>query len=242
MPPISHGTVFAAALALCGAARAAEPEIVFLAPTSSAMPFVQFSDGRLAGGILKDLGDAIALRLGRTARYVSLPGKRVEQALAAGQADVVCNVMPGWISGDFAWSRPLIPNAGIIISHRDAPIIRSLGDLAGQRVGTVLGYKYPVLEPVLGKLFQREDASTMQHALLKMEAGRNKHAIGERLELEYGMRVNKALALREDLVFETYRTSCAISRASKIPLADIEQATAGLLASGVVDVILARYR
>lgn len=237
-----HGSALAAALALSTAAFAAEPDIVFLAPTSSAMPIAQFSEGRLTGGILKDLGDAIAVRLGRNARYLSMPGKRVEQALAAGQADVVCNVLPGWIGGDFGWSRPLIPNAGIIISHRDAPIVRALGDLAGQRVGTVLGYKYPVLEPVLGKLFQREDASTMQHVFLKMEAGRNKHAIGERLELDYQMRVNKALTLREDLVFETYKTACAVSRASKIAPAEIDQAIAGLLASGVVDVILARYR
>jgi polar amino acid transport system substrate-binding protein len=242
MPQLRHSFPFLFALALSPASFAAEPEIVFLAPTSSAMPIAHFSDGRLDGGIIKDLGDAIALRLGRQARYVSLPGKRVEFALGAGQADGVCNVLPGWISGDFAWSRPLIPNAGVVISHRDAPVIRSLDDLAGKRVGTVLGYKYPALEPVLGKTFLREDASTMQHVFLKMEAGRNKYAIGERLELEYEMRVNNVMALREDLVFETYKTSCAFARTSKIPFADIEQAIAALAAAGAVDAIITRYR
>lgn len=233
---------FLLALALCPAVFAAEPEIVFLAPTSSAMPMARFSDGRLEGGIIRDLGDAIAQRLGRQARYLVLPGKRVEAALQGGQADGVCNVLPGWITGELSWTRPLIPNAGVVVSHRDAPVIRNLGELAGQRVGTVLGYKYPALEPMLGKIFLRDDAVTMEHAFLKLEAGRNKHAFAERLELDYETRVNKVMALREDLVFESYKTACAFSRNSKVPFADIEQAIAALVGSGAVDAILARYR
>jgi polar amino acid transport system substrate-binding protein len=229
-------------LLLCAAARAGQPEIVFLAPLSSAMPLAGFSDGQLAEGILKDVGEAIADKLGRHARFVGVPGKRVEFMLREGQADGVCNVLPSWISGDFAWTRPLIPNAGIVISRTDAPVVRSLNDLAGQRVGTVLGYKYPALGSVIGTLFVREDARTVQQVFLKMEAGRHRHAIGERLELDFELRSNPGLKLREDLVYENYKTACAFSRASKIPFAAIEAAVDALAASGAIDTILARYR
>lgn len=228
--------------ALCQPAAAADREIVFIAPMSAAMPLASFAGGQISGGIIKDVSEAIARKLGRTARFVSIPGKRVEFTLAAGEADGVCNVLPGWIVGDFNWSRPLIPNAGLIISHRDAPVVRALADLKGKRVGTVLGYRYPGLEGVIDKVFMREDARTVQQVFLKMGAGRNAHAIAERLEFEYEMRTNKELKLREDLVFETYRTSCAFSRHSKIPFAEVEAAVGALFAGGAIDAIVARYR
>ncbi len=229
-------------LALCEPAAAADRDMLFIAPMSAAMPMAEFADGKLSNGIIKDVSEAIAHKLGRTPKFASIPGKRVEYTLAAGEADGVCNVLPGWIKGDFHWSRPLIPNAGIIISHRDAPVVRALADLKGKRVGTVLGYRYPGLEGVIDTVFLREDARTVQQVFMKMGAGRNAHAIAERLEFEYEVRTNKALKLREDLVFETYKTSCAFSKLSKVPFAEIEQAIAALNASGAIDAIVARYR
>ncbi|MES2325064.1 MAG: transporter substrate-binding domain-containing protein [Pseudomonadota bacterium] len=242
MPILRTWRLFLLLLVYCPGSSAAGGEIVFIAPLSSAMPFARFADGQLSAGILKDLGDAIAGKLGREARFVSIPGKRVGQTLSAGLADGVCNVMPAWIPGDFAWSRPLIPNAGVVVSRSDAPVIRTIGDLAGLRVGTVLGYRYPSLEPVIGKLFIREDARTVEQVFLKMHVGRNKHSIVERREFEYELHTNKASTLREDLVYETYKTSCAFSRASKIAFADIDQAIAALVSAGAVDAIIARYR
>jgi polar amino acid transport system substrate-binding protein len=42
---------------------------VLVAPLESTMPMVRFEHGLLAGGILKDVGDALAGRLGRRASY-----------------------------------------------------------------------------------------------------------------------------------------------------------------------------
>ncbi len=75
--------IFLLLLALCPGAGAAEGEMVFIAPLSSAMPFADFTSGQLSGGILGDVGDAIAHKLGRQARYLSIPGKRVDQTLSA---------------------------------------------------------------------------------------------------------------------------------------------------------------
>ncbi|HZX28525.1 MAG TPA: ABC transporter substrate-binding protein, partial [Telluria sp.] len=132
----------------CGPAAAGPAEIVFLAPQNHAMPIARFEHGRLAGGILKDLGDAIAARLGVPARFVSVPSKRVALALRAGEADGVCYVLPGWIDGDYRWTQPIIPNGVAVVAHGGAPVVHSLSDLAGHRVGTVLGYRYPLLEQV----------------------------------------------------------------------------------------------
>ena len=96
---------------------AAEPEIVFVAATNHAMPLSQFQASVLTGGILKDPGDAIAQRMKRRARFISLPSRRVNLAMLNGEADGVCYVRPRWLEGSFYWSRPLIPAAAVLVSR-----------------------------------------------------------------------------------------------------------------------------
>jgi len=58
-----------ASLLLCAAPIAwAGGEVVFVASENNTMPLAAFEDGQISNGIVKDLGQAIARRLGRTAR------------------------------------------------------------------------------------------------------------------------------------------------------------------------------
>ncbi len=226
----------------CAAAHARQSDIVFIAPTNHAMPFAQFHEGQLSGGILKDLGEAIAHRMGRNARFVSIPSKRVGLVLSQGEADVVCYVLPGWIEGDFIWSQPFIPNSGAIVALADAPPINTLKDLSGQRVGTVLGYRYPHLEAALGDRFTRNDAPSMQSTLSKMDARRMQYAVIEQMTIAYHLRGLKNPPMRIALVFDTFKAQCAFSRHPKTPAADAERAIGALVAAGAIDSILAQYR
>ncbi|HEY0065010.1 MAG TPA: transporter substrate-binding domain-containing protein [Telluria sp.] len=224
------------------AACAAEGTLRMIAPRNQTMPLAQFQNDHLSGGILKELGDAIAQRIGRRASYLSVAGDQVAAALASGQADGICYVRPFWIDGDFHWSRPVIPDAELVASLPDAPVVRSLLDLRDRPVGTVAGYRYPRVEQVLGLRFQRLDSRTMEDNLRKMTQGGARHTVLGRATLGYQRKVNQALKLRPDLVIASFTAQCAFSRRSEVPFAEIDQAINSLLDDGTVKAILGRYR
>lgn len=229
-----------AMMAACFAAPAAE--LRMLAPRNQAMPLAQFEAGKIRGGIIKDLGDAIAQRLGRRAVFVAVDGDAVSAALVAGQADGICYVRPFWIDGDFHWSAPLIPDSELVVAHRDAPALRSLIDLRDRPVATVAGYRYPRLEQVLGLRFVRVDSPTMEQNLRALEEGRARYAVLSQSTLAWQQKVNPALRLRADLVFASFTAQCAFSRRSRVTAADVDRALATLVKDGSVNRILARYR
>lgn len=231
---------FAASLAV--AASGAELDIVFVAPTNHAMPLAEFKNHELAGGILKDMGDAIAQRLGRHARFISVPSRRVPAVLASGEADGLCYVLPEWIDGSFHWSQPFIPNGGIIAARNGAPPVHQLVDLADQPVGTVLGYRYPDLEGALGAHFIREDAPTMESVLRKLAAGRTNYAVVEEITLSYYRRQDPGLPLQADFRYASFQAQCAFSMKTHIPFAQIDQAIDALIQDGSMARVLQRYR
>lgn len=235
--------VFAAAvvLSLMRPGAAAE-ELVLVAPLNQVMPFAQFQQDKLTGGILKDLGDAIAQRLGRKIGFVSVASEQVSATLTAGKADGICYVRPFWIDGDFNWTRPLIPDAELVAAREGAPRIRSLADLRDRPVGTVSGYRYPRVEQVLGLRFQRSDSPSMEENLRRLLVGAVRYTVISQATLAWQMRQNKELKLRSDLVFASFSAQCAFSRRASIPFGDINHAINSLLDDGSVDEILARYR
>jgi len=229
-------------LALSPAAVAGPGEVVFVAATNHNMPLSRFQDGELADGLLKDLGDSIAQRMGLHARYVSVPAKRVSDYLVSGRADGVCYVLPRWLPGNFNWSQPLMPDAGVLVSRPEAPAVRSLSDLANKPVGTVLGYSYSMIDSALGRAFVREDAPTMELNISKIQHGRMQYAIMGRMTAEYLMRAEPRHKLRIDFEFDPFKAQCAFSQKSAIPFAEVQRAIGGLVSDGSVDRLLHRYR
>lgn len=226
-----------------GAARAAPPEMTFLAPTNHMMPFASFHNGEISGGFLKDISEVLAQRMGYTARFVTVPGKRVSIALTHGEADGVCFVKPSWIDGKFNWTRPAIPGAAVVVAHASAPVLKSLHLLANERVGTVLGYRYPELEAILGdKVLPRDDAPSVQHSIAKLVAGRSRYALVDQMTIAYYLKTHPSTPLRIDLTIEKYKASCVFSLMSTVKFADVERVLAGMVEDGTIEAILARYR
>ncbi|MBV8036969.1 hypothetical protein [Roseateles sp.] len=64
------------ACALPWQAHAAEPPLRLIAPLNHAMPFGGFEQGRLTTGIVKDISDNLAARLGRAVEYLPVPPRR----------------------------------------------------------------------------------------------------------------------------------------------------------------------
>jgi polar amino acid transport system substrate-binding protein len=206
------------------------------------MPIADFVGGKLTGGIMKDVGEAIAARIGRRVRFITVPSRRVALVLSQGEADGVCYVQPYWIDGHYQWSVPLIPNGAVVLARADAPAIASAADLRAKKIGTVAGYRYPYFEDALGKDFVRDDAPSMQHNLRKLEAGRTRYALIEQATAAWEQRVAPQQKLRIDLVYETFKARCAFALHSRVPMDQLNAAIEQLLADGTVERIMARYR
>ena len=234
----------AAAIALlCSApAWAVRGELVLLAPSNLPMPMADFADGRLRAGIIKDMGDVLASKLGRNAVFVVVPGRRVPLMLAEGKADGVCMVKPGWIDGEFNWTQELIPTGGVVLARADAPVIGRLAELRGKRVGTVAGYRYRTMDMILGKDFMRDDAPSGEHNLRKLMAGRTEYALMELSSAAYQVRNDKTHKLRMDITYENDMARCAFSQKSKVPFEEIKHAIESMIAERTVQIIMAYYR
>ena len=213
-----------------------------LAPLDQTMPIVRFQNGALAGGILKDVGDAIAQRLGRRASYISVDVQGVAPALSSGRADAMCYVMPFWIDGDYNWSAPMLPDTEMVVAQAQMPHLRSLKDLKDKPVGTVAGYRYPRVERVLGGRFVRVDSGSMELNVQQMVTGKAPYTMVGENTLLYLQRIHPELKLRPELVFSNFKAQCAFSRKSQVPFEDANRVMDEMLKDGSITQILARYR
>lgn len=217
-------------------------ELVVLVDTATEMPLAHFQDGQLQSGIHKELGDALAARLGRTPRYLVLPRKRIELALTDGAADVLCMYLPQWLPGKFDWSIAFYPMAEVLITERAAPRPQALTELAGQPVGTLLGFVYPEMEAALGAAFVRDDAPSSVSNLLKMRAGRIRHVITSQVVLDYRQKMGQVPPLHAPLLIKNYRAQCALSERSQVSLADLNKALAAMQKDGTLAAMAQRYQ
>lgn len=235
--------VLATLLAGAATAQAQEAPLVFIAPANHTLPFVDLQRGQLAGGILKDLGEAIAERVGRKASFIVVPAKRVSAALDNGEADALCYSTPAWTDlSHVRWSRPVFDYNGVVARRADAPPLQQLSQLAHERLGTVAGYRYLEVEAALGTSYLRDDAPDMGRNLAKLTAGRVRYAMTEKLTLAYAMRESPAPGPQLALSTVSYPTHCAFSTRRGLPLASLDRAVDALVADGSIDRILARYR
>jgi polar amino acid transport system substrate-binding protein len=220
----------------------APQRLVVLVDAGSHMPLADISDGVLAGGLHRDVGAAIAERLGRTVQFQVWPRKRIGAALEQGEGDLLCLYMPEWLPGRLHWSVPFFPFTEVVISRRSAPRPQALADLAGQQIGTVLGYVYPELEHALGAQFVRADTASGLNSLRKLELGRVQHAETTNLFVDYFLKQGGKLDIHPPLVVKTYRTLCAVSPRGSVAVDDVNRAIGQLLHDGGLARILAAYR
>lgn len=218
-------------------------ELVVLVDTATEMPMARVEQYRLVDGMHRDVGVALAKAMGREPRFLVLPRMRIVGALESGEADILCDYMPEWIKGGFAWSQPFLPHVEVVISNRSAPRPRALADLAGQPIGTVFGFAYPDLERALGKGFVRADGPSSDINLRKLALGRIQHMATSKDFIDYRMKSgDPGLALHPQLVVKSHMTGCAVSPKGHVTLAEVDRAVAQIVREGAVAGIAARYR
>lgn len=230
-------------LAITAAARA--DTLVFAVSTGSAMPMTEFRNDELTGGLLKDFGDALARELGMTPRYMNLPRKRVEPALLAGQADLLCDLRPEWLDGkDWSWTGTVFSNSMIIASRVEIAPVQRIAALAGQRIGTVLGYRYPELESRLGARFVRDDAASDDLNTNKLLNYRFNYVVSNSLYYDYQRKVHpgRSQLNKSVLTIVPFDTYCALPPRGRIELERVNRAIVALRRRGEMQQIYDRYR
>ena len=232
---------------LCLAASAQEQRpLRFSVSESWAMPMIKIVDGQATGGILYDLQMRLAQKVGRRAEMPVLPRLRVQRLLVSGGIDVRCYVNPDWLvesHHQYIWSLPFMVQRDLIVARNADPDFK-LEQLRDERVGTVLGFSYPNLEPLLANgAIHREDARTQELALEKLEAGRYRYAISNDLSLDWFNRhqpqEKRLHALTE---ISAAPVGCIVRDAPDVPTQALLRALVRMKEDGEFDAILARYR
>ena len=230
-----------AVMLLAGSVRA--DELVVVLDTGTEMPMARIDHGVVTDGIHKDLAQALARAMGRKARLLALPRKRLAHALDMGEADLLCIFMPEWMPGPFDWTRPFFPISEVLVAERGVARPQTLQELAGKRIGTVLGYVYPELSATLGPDFIREDAASADLVWRKLAAGRIQYAITLSSFAHYRIKLqDPPLKIHPPLPINTYSTKCAVSRRGRVTLGQVDAAIVQIVKENAIDNILKRYQ
>lgn len=213
-----------------------------VAPTNQSMPMLRMAGALPVEGLLKDVGEALAKRLGLSAAFVPLPSKRAGPAVASGAVDLLCYVKPGWLDDKVLWTHAFLSGTGIIAAHPAAPPVTTLYELRDESLGTVLGYHYPVLDQAFMQPIRREDVPDATTNLRRLALGRIRYAVTDRAALDYFLRSNPASALREAIEVERYQLGCALSPDKAALLAPLNRAIDRMQADGALEALFSRYR
>ena len=220
-------------------------ELVFVVSTGSAMPMTDFRNGVLAGGLLKEFGDALARELRLKPRYLNVPRKRVEVPLAGGQADILCDLRPEWLDGKtWLWSEAIFSNNEIVATRADTAAVRAVSELRRQRIGTILGYRYADLEAPLGDEFARDDAVSDDINLAKLLRKRFTYMLTNSLYFDYQRKIHPERALLNPAPFKVsaFDTYCALPPQGKLSLPALDKAIQALKRRGEIQAMLDRFR
>ena len=218
------------------------------------MPIGEFTRGEddrisLSGGIMHDWQIALAREMDRPISLVITSRNRMDRVVRSGGADLKCFTSPEWMrAGDRAlydWTAPFMTVTDKLIGGRSKPLVKSLEDLRGVRIGTVLGYQYPTLQPLFEKgIATRDDAPSEETLLSKHLAGRMDYSVMRDINFRYRQKIQTGRL--KDLVISPLLISmtpihCARIKSGWVPLEALNTAQENLLKRGVLKTILARY-
>ncbi|MFT7724752.1 MAG: hypothetical protein QM788_18295 [Roseateles sp.] len=249
-------------LAACGglaAARAApdapasappdRPTLRFIVGEDWAPPYLELRGGRPVGGLAFELMERVAQAAGARPVYLMLPPKRTQEALHAGEADLMCLMSPKWLAQPLPAGRlgPPLLVLEDVLAVAPGPGRRAPLDLAAQRglrVGTVLGYRYQELGPLFdGGQLVRDDAGTQNAVLEKLARGRMPVAVVDRLVLaQFNRGRPPAEALRSLQVVSQTPVYCLLGGHTRLAPARLLRALHAVAEHGDLARLLQRYR
>ncbi len=223
---------------------AEQPVLRFSVAESWSMPLIRIENGQPVEGLLFDVMEAAAKQAGARPEYHVMARMRLEEAMNQGDIDVRCYVSDQWLMArpkDFIWSVPLIHQRDVLVGRlgEGGPI--SPQRLSPQPIGTVLGYTYTTLEPLLAaNRLYREDSRSQELALQKLQAGRYRYAVSNQLSLRWFNHQRHA-QLQPLAVLDEQDLGCLVRNDPDIPAQALLRALVRIKQSGEMERLLQRY-
>ena len=226
---------------------AEERPLRFAVSDSWSMPMIHIEHDQATGGVLYDLQQRLAEKVGRRAEMLVRPRLRIQQMLERGEIGVRCYVNPAWLSEShhqYIWSVPFMVQRDLLVGRSQQQVQVQVSQMQGETIGTVLGFTYPGLDPLFasGQL-QRDDARTQELALAKLQARRYDYAISNELTLQWfnrqqpaGDKLQPLQEVAADLV------ACIVRDEPDVPTMALLRALVQMKQAGEFEQILARYR
>jgi ABC-type amino acid transport substrate-binding protein len=161
----------AAMLAMLVCAGAARAEISLHAGVFEGSRQLAYDEAGRPRGLIGELGAAALAEAGYRVRIVGLPAARIAHELETGALDLAFAVPT---TADRGWrvrfSRPIVTAYDVLVVARARPwTFNRWRDLAGRRIGGLIGLHYPALETA-GALIDPE--ANLALGLAKLNAGR----------------------------------------------------------------------
>lgn len=144
-------------------------------------------------GIMMDVMKAIASKHGFSVKITPLPEKRAIRSMVRGDIDAYTKAKQ-WVKNPnaYLWTDPVVDSTDVLIFPKDRPVdFETPDDLKGKTVGTILGYRYPLLEPYFadGRI-TRDDVKKDSLMLSKLLRGRDDAAIINKFVAHWVIRQN----------------------------------------------------
>jgi ABC-type amino acid transport substrate-binding protein len=236
------------ALSLLSASAAADgPPLRFAVADSWSMPLMQVGPHGPESGILFDIMQSLALQIGQTAQYRVYPRLRVQAATERGEVDVRCYAAQSFLpdmSGDYTWSLPLLTQRNVLVGTAYNTVPFQLSSILGDHIGTVLGYAYPVLDPLFAtRDLIREDARLQEQVLPKLSAHRYRYAVDTQWSLDWYNRDQKTdEKLKAVWVIDEQPVGCVVRNDPSVPAQRILRTLLRMKMSGEIERIVERYQ
>ncbi|WP_300656359.1 ABC transporter substrate-binding protein [Pseudomonas sp.] len=224
---------------------AEERPLRFAVSESWAMPMIHIEHGQATGGILYDLQQRLAEKVGRRAELLVRPRPRIQQMLVRGEVDVRCYVNPAWLNEShhqYIWSVPFMVQRDLLVG-RDKQQLQ-ISQMQGETIGTVLGFTYPKLAPLFASgHLRRDDARTQELVLDKLKARRYDYAISNELTLQWFNRQQPAgHNLQPQLEISSDIVACIVRDEPDVPTMRVLRALVQMRQADEFETILSRYR
>lgn len=217
--------------------------LVAAIPDGLARPLVFGDEGDKLSGILPEYTEALAQEMGRKAQISILNHYRLHSHLTEGKVDVLCYASTSWALhiNDYIWSKTLFNKREVILGPMPMP--KNISGLMGKKIGTILNYVYPRLDPFFkDKRMEREDGPSEEANLAKLAKGRLTYVVTDELFLDYFKTKNPSIEEnRERLLLQQYPISCNVSKKGGVKVKEINAAIDRLKSSGKLAAIFKKY-
>lgn len=211
-------------------------------------PFVITHEGKLIGGIIKDIGDVLAKEMQLKPEYLQLPRKHMADMVLSGSVHMRIVFNPNWVQQPerYHWTPVLFEDTDIlVIKSRDKQKFYEITDLNTAHIGTIMGHVYPDFEDYFhSQTMVRDNSINMDTNLIRLEKDRVNAVLTTRMAFDYSLTQYRGdgMFVDSNILKNANALSIMVSPHFPGPKEKLDQVVIRLKSSGKIAAILAKYR